>query len=394
MSSLSIEALFKSELPEKPSMRDVFDFCKRHDILALAQGMIELPPPRKLREAAATLMASDEGHQYRSRRGEPEYLNAIQEILKTQYATNVPQEALLATSGVTGAIFGALQMANKRGVKKIGLTNPYYTYHARHISMATDGAEPVFVKLRLDDNSFDWDWNSLEEELVAGMGAFILCNPGNPSGKVYSRSDLERVVEMTGRHNCFLILDEIYADLIWEGNSFYSPVMTKLHRHVISCRGFSKNVACQSWRIGYLISHPDTVAEILAFHDPIYISVPILQHAMASYLRESPQDYALHIATSNGMMQRNLAKLAEVFSEVLSWTYIQPSGSMYAMFRHSEKTDLEAVMVALKRGVGVAAGSMFFEGFPECSGFIRIHVGLEEHRVDKCVQILRDSAKK
>ncbi len=62
-----------------------------------------------------------------------------------------------------------------------------------------------------------------------------------------------------------------------EGSSFYSPVQSALLKHVVSCRGFSKNVACQSWRVGYLISHPETVDAILNFHDPIYISVPILQ---------------------------------------------------------------------------------------------------------------------
>ena len=224
--------------------------------------MIELPPPVKLREIAGRLLASDEGHTYRTRRGEPEYIEALQTMLAKAYRTTVPQKALLATSGVTGALFASLQMAHGRGVKRIGVTNPFYTYHGKHIELTT-GHKPVFVQLDHQGDTFDFDWDSLEKQLKEGMGAIIVCNPGNPSGKVgrercavfffffslslqvYSREVLSKLAEATGRHNCFLIMDEIYADLVWKGNEFYSPVQDTLHKHVIACRGFSKNVACQ-----------------------------------------------------------------------------------------------------------------------------------------------------
>jgi aspartate/methionine/tyrosine aminotransferase len=145
--------------------------------------MIELPPPVKLREIAGRLLASDEGHTYRTRRGEPEYIAALHAMLATVYRTAVPQEALLATSGVTGALFASLLLANGRGVKKVGLTNPFYTYHGKHIELTT-GNKPVFVQLDHQGDSFDFDWESLEQQLKGGMGAIIVCNPGNPSGKV------------------------------------------------------------------------------------------------------------------------------------------------------------------------------------------------------------------
>jgi aspartate/methionine/tyrosine aminotransferase len=216
-------------------------------------------------------------------------------MLAKVYHTTVPKEAVIGTSGVTGALFAALEMMDRKGVKKIGLTNPFYTYHLKHIDIISKGGKAVYVQLETENDSFDINWKSLEEQLADGMQALIICNPGNPTGKVYSRKDLDRVVELTAKHNCYLILDEIYADLVWEGNVFYSPIQEQLHKHVISCRGFSKNLACQSWRLGFLVSHPDTVTEILNFHDPVYISVPILQHAVATYLRENLKDYQKHI---------------------------------------------------------------------------------------------------
>ncbi len=75
---------------------------------------------------------------------------------------------------------------------------------------------------------------------------------------------LNRLVEATGRYNCLLIMDEIYADLVWRGNEFYSPVQETLHKHVIACRGFSKNVACQRFEIRSIFSGPQTVFTQLA----------------------------------------------------------------------------------------------------------------------------------
>lgn len=141
------------------------------------------------------------------------------------------------------------------------------------------------------------------------MGGIIVCNPGNPSGKVYSKAELERLVEVTGRYNCTLIMDEIYADLVWKGNSFYSPVQTTLHKHVVACRGFSKNVACQSWRVGYLISHPETVEAILSFHDPVYISVPILQVFLSNFVAFSFCCSLQATACTRRLFERSLGRL-------------------------------------------------------------------------------------
>lgn len=141
--------------------------------------------------------------------------------------------------------------------------------------------------------------------------------------------------------------------------------------------------------MGYIVSHPETVNAILNFHDPIYISVPILQHALAVYLRDHLDDYVAHVNRSNDIMQRNLEKLGTALTASFGWKFLRPHGSMYAMFRHHETSDLAAVLVALKAGVGVAAGTMFFENSPANTGFIRIHVGLSEERVDALLQVLK-----
>ena len=94
-------------------------------------------------------------------------------------------------------------------------------------------------------------------------------------------------------------------------------------------------------------------------------------------------EYMEHINKSNAIMQRNLKLLGEVIPKSLGWKFLEPDGSMYAMFRHNEQSDMDAIIKAIQKGVGLAPGTMFFEGSPKNSGFIRIHVGLSEDRVKK-----------
>ncbi len=91
-----------NDLAKLKTMRDVFDYCQRNNLYSVAQGMIELPPPRVLREIVARSVLNEESqdlHQYRSRMGEKDYLQALRNLLAKHYGVNLPEGAILATSG-------------------------------------------------------------------------------------------------------------------------------------------------------------------------------------------------------------------------------------------------------------------------------------------------------
>ena len=88
-------------------------------------------------------------------------------------------------------------------------------------------------------------------------------------------------------------------------------------------------------------------------HDPIYICTPFLQHSIGKYLTEDFEDFKQHIQQLTQLMQRNFAILKPALEKALGWQAIEPSGSMYAMFRHNAKNDMAAVLEGLVRGVGV-----------------------------------------
>jgi len=352
-------------------MRDIFDFCKKNNIHSLAQGMIELAPPLKLRQLASQMcLQEDEIHQYRNRFGEDEYREALAETCQKRYKSpDVTKDHILATAGVTGALVSVLtQLKNEKGgVEKVrgpSLIVPFYTYHAKQITDVL-GKQPSYINSNPD---FTPDWKEVEQSLNIGTDLVILTNPGNPAGNLWTKSDLKRLIKMCGDSDTLLLIDEIYCDLVWKGE-LWTPSMEPMEKHVIIARGFAKSLAAQSWRCGYVVGHVDMVDKLMKIHDPIYISVPWTQHAVGRYLANEYDDFDKHIKETSDLMQNNWRILSSVMEKVLGWTPVEPSGSMYGLFLHHKSSDKEAVVQGLAKGVGVAPGSIFWPNNPENTGY-------------------------
>eukprot|EP01117_Protostelium_nocturnum_P017492 TRINITY_DN711_c2_g1_i1.p1 TRINITY_DN711_c2_g1~~TRINITY_DN711_c2_g1_i1.p1 ORF type:complete len:392 (-),score=137.42 TRINITY_DN711_c2_g1_i1:1011-2186(-) len=389
MSKKSGEELAK-ELPPNATMRDIFDFCKKNDIHSLAQGMIELPPPLKLRQIAANIVSEgSEIHQYRNRFGEDEYRDALVTLQEKRYHTKITKNNILATAGVSGALVSILMhLKNKKGLENLrgpGLIVPFYTYHAKQITDIL-GKQPVYVNSKQD---FRADFDEIHKALFEGPGLdlLIFTNPGNPGGNLWTREEILKLVEMTEKAGCLLLIDEIYSDLVWKGE-FYSPAQDKLYEHVLVARGFAKSLAAQSWRCGYLIAHETMINEIMKIHDPIYISVPWTQHAIGQYITQHFDDFVNHIEETGTLMKNNWKILAPALQKSLGWTPIDPEGSMYGMFFHHAKSDMDAIVAGLSKGVGVAPGSIFWPNNPQNTGYIRIHCGITEEKAKEIAAAL------
>jgi len=383
------------DLSKLKTMRDVFDYCTKNKLHSVAQGMIELPPPTKLREISSKALLDPKQfniHQYRNRFGEPVFVNAIQTLLKKHYHVDVTTDCILTNAGVTGGIVAALLAQRKRGKRRTALIEPFYTYHSKQSEEVFEVAPDVVPS---HPDNFSPDWNKIETKLKAGLDTLIFCNPGNPSGRCWKQEEVERLVQLCEQHQTLLIIDEIYCDMVFEGHKHYSPINNPkgLSDYVVVCRGFSKTLAVQSWRIGYSVSTPKNIAEMMTHHDPIYISVPWMQHTLATYLNEDYDDFVKHIAKINAMLQHNWKVLSPAFQQALGWEPIEPSGSMYGMFLHKDVSDIAALQKGLKRGVGVAPASMFYGGEPANTRFIRIHLGMSEEKAQSIANTLLEKSK-
>ncbi len=295
---------------------------------------------------------------------------------------------MLATSGVSGAIVATLLALRKRGKTRVAVLEPFYTYHKRQVEEVLGAGKCSFVPCGADLGP---DWAALETQFGAGLDALIVCNPGNPSGRVWTAAELRRLVQLVTKHDAVLIVDEIYCDMVWAG-AHWSPIADGVSAHVVVCRGWAKSLAAQSWRVGFCVSAPSMIEQILTHHDPVYIAVNWQQYAIAEYITKHLDDYRAHVHANGALMQANWRVLSALLREELGWQPLEPAGSMYGLFKHGAATDLEAMRHGLERGIGVAAGSMFFGGDRAHTGLIRIHYGFSAEAVQKIVDTVKARA--
>lgn len=367
-------------------MRDIHDLCVQHGMPSLAQGMIELPPPEELRARLAETAAATDVHTYRARKGDPGYVSAIVGLLASQ---NEPatEDNVLAVQGVTGGVVAGLLLTQDRvrsegRAARVALLEPFYTYHKSQVERIT-GAEPVYVACEPDLTPGVATLERLA--LSNAIDAVIICNPINPSGKTWSEAEIRRLLDL----DLVLIFDECYSDMVFKP-PFFSPVRllnsVKHPDNLIICRGFSKCLGCQSWRVGYTVASPATTARLLILADPLYICTPITQLALAKFLSTQVDLYREHVARVNKMLQDNWADLKPAFEKRFGWRALEPEGTMYGCFWHDEETDMAAAGKCFEEaGVGICPGNMFFEPGKE-GKFVRIHCGVSR---EKCAEVVR-----
>jgi len=287
-------------------------------------------------------------------------------------------DAILATQGVTSGIIATLVALKNRGVTKCGIVEPFYTYHQKQVKTVL-GPDSLEIIPSNDDFSLNWEHLATAFRTIGGL---IVTNPGNPTGLVLNSDTVERLVALAAEHNVHLIFDECYCDMTYVAAPFYSPIAGGLRKHVTVCRGFSKCLGIQSWRIGYVVSEPSVIAELMNSHDPVYICVPMLQHAFGDYLSDHHDDFVQHSQSTAALIRRNWQVLSPVFERTMGWTPRDPEGSMYGVFWHNGDDDLEQVKAALAKGVGVCPGTMFTREGTTNSRFVRIHCGISAAKAD------------
>ena len=151
------------------------------------------------------------------------------------------------------------------------LFEPYYSYHESTI-VATQGV-PVFVPTHAPDWSFSMD--DLEKAVTSRTRAIIVNTPSNPSGKVWSREEMENIAAFSARHDLFVFTDEIYEHFIFDGGEHISAAtLPDMWERTITISGLSKTFSITGWRIGYAICDEKWAKAIGNFSDLVYVCAP------------------------------------------------------------------------------------------------------------------------
>ena len=230
------------------------------DIISLNVGEPDFDTPDHIRQAAQAAMDSGFTH-YTTESGIPELRSAIAKKLKAENGVEYAMDEITVTVGAKQALFCTMMVIAQPG-DEILLPVPCWVSYAEMIRLA--GATPVFVPVRQEDHELDLE--AIEAAITPRTKAIVLCTPNNPTGAVYSEENLRYIAGLAQRHDFFIVADEIYEKLIYDGRKHFSiaAVSPAVRDRTVTINGFSKAYAMTGWRIGYAAARRDIIRGIIA----------------------------------------------------------------------------------------------------------------------------------
>ena len=355
MPSLSARTrlVFQSEI------RSMSIECNRVGGINLAQGVCDMEVPLPVRQGAQ--QAVDDGFNIYTRYdGLPQLRHAIANKMRRYNGMDVdPEGQVIVSTGSTGVFYSACMALLDPGDEVI-LFEPYYQYHVN--TLLSLDAVPVYVPTAPPDWSFEPE--QLRAAITPRTKAIIVNTPSNPSGKVYSRTELEWIAEVVQENDLFLITDEIYEHFVYDGRTHISPAtLPGMAERTITISGASKVFSITGWRIGYAVSDAKWAQIIGYMNDLVYVCAPApLQLGVARGLEELSPEYYSNIA-SDFNVKRD--RICSALSKAGLAPY-PPQGSYYVLADASRlpgETGRDKAMHLLREtGVAGVPGSAFYHG--------------------------------
>jgi aminotransferase len=360
--------------------------CDRVGGVNLAQGVCDTDLPSSVAEAA--IDAIRRGHNIYTR------LDGI-ELLRRAIGTRLeshngivadPDSEILVTSGATGALYATCLALLNPGDEVI-VFEPFYGYHLN--TLLSLRIQPVVVSLPAP--AWELDLDALGSAITPRTRAIIVNTPCNPSGKIFSREELQAIANLSIEHDLFVFTDEIYEYFLFDGLRHISlATLPGMADRTITISGLSKTFSITGWRIGYLAASRQWVPTIGYFHDLTYVCSPSpLQHGAAAGLLNLPNSFYNDLATE---YQQKRDQLCAALDDA-GLTPSIPQGAYYVLADASRiegKTAAEKARRLLSAtGVAAVAGSAFFtQGRGE--NLLRFCFGKKPEALDKACVALKN----
>ena len=240
------------------------------DIVSFAAGEPDFETPAHILKAAHDAINRGKTR-YTPARGMGELIDAVREKFKRDNNLDYPASSIIISCGAKHSLFNAFQVICREGDEVI-IPSPYWVTYPEQVRLA--GAEPVFLE-SVEEDGFPIDRDRLVSLITPRTRAMIVSSPANPSGSGYRREDLEFIAELALENDFYLVSDEIYEKLVYDG--FQAVSIASLSRDIqdrtIVINGVSKSYAMTGWRIGYLAA-PENVAKTIGSFQSHSTSAP------------------------------------------------------------------------------------------------------------------------
>ena len=358
--------------------------CTRVKGINMAQGVCDTPAPPIVIEAAQRAMAQGR-NTYTRFDGAVELREAVARKLADYNGILAdPDTEITISAGATGAFHCACLALLTPG-DEVLVFEPYYGYHLSAL-LAVE-AVPKLVR----SHQPDWtvDPADAAQAITSRTKAIVLNSPGNPGGKVWSRSEMEWLARLAERHDLYVFTDEIYEYFLYDGRRHVSVAsLPGMAERTITVGGYSKTFSITGWRIGYSVAQRRWAELIGAMNDLLYVCAPApLQIGVAVGIAELPDAFYADLA-------REFQSKRERFCRALSQAGLPPSvpqGAYYVLADVSRlpgRTGKDRAMFLLDRtGVAGVPGDAFLSG-PEGARYLRFSFAKTNSDLDEACRRL------
>lgn len=331
--------------------------CEKVNGINLAQGVCDMGVPLSVADGAKG--GIDSGVNSYTRYDGIAELRGVIANKMSAYNNIVadPETEITVSAGSTGSFYCACLALLDPGDEVI-LFEPYYGYHLNTL-LAAD-AVAKYVPLRLPDLGFTAD--DLERAATPRTKGIMVCTPANPSGKIFSRSEIKIIADFAIRHDLFIFTDEIYEYFVYDGTHHVSPgSMPEIADRTITISGYSKTFSITGWRIGYSVCKKHWADMIGYINDLVYVCAPApLQVGVAEGIRQLPASYY-------GDLRDVFREKRDLICSALSDAGMRPmvpNGAYYVMADGSrlpgQDSKAKAMYLLDKTGVASVPGEAFY----------------------------------
>jgi len=350
-------------------IREMTRIAELHSGINLAQGFPDFEPPAEIVEAAT--QALREGYnQYAITWGARSLRESIAHYYRRWHGLEVdPEREITVCCGSTEAMISSILATVDPGEELI-VFEPFYENYGPDAILS--GARPRFVPLVIGEGGWEVDWAALEGAFGARTAALVLNTPSNPTGKVFSRQELERIASLCVEHDALCITDEIYDRITFDGREHVpAATLPGMRERTVTINALSKTFAVTGWRVGWAVAPPEITGAIRKVHDFVTVGAPHpLQEAGAAALR-MPDGYFRSLAP----FYQERRDLTEEILKEAGFRPVRPQGAYYMMADISgfgTGDDVEfSRWLAADIGVAAVPGSSFYHNPADGRSWVR-----------------------
>ena len=357
--------------------------ANKYNSINLAQGFPEFDPPVEILNRLQEISLTGP-HQYSITCGAKNLREAIaKKHEKLTGNTTNPDENIVVTCGGTEAMMASM-MAITNPSDKVIIFSPFYENYKADAILS--GAEPIFVKL--NPPNFDFDIDELENAFKQNPKAIILCNPSNPSGKVFTREELQIIADFAEKYDTYVVTDEVYEHIVYKPYLHtYFASLPKMKDRTITTTSLSKTYSITGWRLGYTIANKEITQAIKSVHDFLTVGAAApLQEAAIVGLNFGDDYYE--------KLQEKYTHKRDIFLNGLKeigLDFYSPQGTYFVMVdisKFNRKSDYDfCVELSQKIGVTPVPGSSFFKD--DNNDYVRFHFAKNDDTLIEAINRLR-----